>query len=74
MAIASSRGVLTSLLQTLDRSGPLVILPHDNPDPDALASAVALKHIVTTLLEKEARTQRIDQNGLKRCPLSLIGL
>ncbi|HYV57974.1 MAG TPA: DHHA1 domain-containing protein [Candidatus Nitrosopolaris sp.] len=54
MAIASSRGVLTSLLQTLDRSGPLVILPHDNPDPDALASAAALKHIVTTLLEKEA--------------------
>jgi len=54
MAIASSRGVLTSLLQTLDRPGPLVILPHDNPDPDALASAAALKHIVTTLLEKEA--------------------
>jgi len=54
MAIASSRGVLTSLLQTLDRPGPLVILPHDNPDPDALASAAALKHIATTLLEKEA--------------------
>ena len=54
MAIASSRGVLTSLLQALDRPGPLVILPHDNPDPDALASAAALKHIVTTLLKKEA--------------------
>src|SRR3989442_10995942 len=54
MAIASSRGILTSLLQALDRPGPLVILPHDNPDPDALASAAALKYIVTTLLKKEA--------------------
>ena len=55
MAIATSRGVLTALLQTLDQSGPLVILPHDNPDPDALASAAALKYIVATLLKKEAQ-------------------
>src|SRR5947208_14403825 len=54
MEVASRRGVLTSLLQALDRPGPLVILPHDNPDPDALASAAALKHIVTPLLKKEA--------------------
>ena len=39
MATVASRGALTSLLQVLDRPGPLVILPHDNPDPDALASA-----------------------------------
>src|SRR5262249_15018426 len=37
------------------RRGPLVILPHDNPDPDALASAAALKYLAATLGEKEAR-------------------
>src|SRR3989449_9880687 len=54
MATVASRGVLTSLLGALDRPGPLVILPHDNPDPDALASAAALKYLAATLLEKEA--------------------
>ena len=49
-----SRGVVANLLQVLDRPGPLVILPHDNPDPDAMASAVALKYLVSTLLEKPA--------------------
>src|SRR5205823_4577859 len=54
MAIAASRGAVTSLLGVLDRPGPLVILPHDNPDPDALASAAALKYLVGELLRKEA--------------------
>jgi nanoRNase/pAp phosphatase (c-di-AMP/oligoRNAs hydrolase) len=54
MAIATSRGILTSLLQALEEPGPLVILPHDNPDPDALASAAALKYLVAKLLKKEA--------------------
>ena len=54
MAIAANRGALTSLLQALDHPGPLVILPHDNPDPDALASAAALKHLAATLLERDA--------------------
>ncbi|MGH7895917.1 MAG: DHH family phosphoesterase [Candidatus Binatia bacterium] len=46
--------MLADLLRVLDRPGPLVILPHDNPDPDAMASAVTLKYIVGHLLEKEA--------------------
>jgi nanoRNase/pAp phosphatase (c-di-AMP/oligoRNAs hydrolase) len=54
MASASTRGMLTELVRVLDRPGPLVILPHDNPDPDAMASAVALKYLVRKLLEKEA--------------------
>jgi nanoRNase/pAp phosphatase (c-di-AMP/oligoRNAs hydrolase) len=41
-------------LQAIEGPGPLVILPHDNPDPDALASAAALKYIVAELLGKEA--------------------
>src|SRR5262249_35660200 len=54
MASPPSRGVIASLLHTLDRPGPLVILPHDNPDPDSMASAAALKFIAGSLLEKPA--------------------
>jgi nanoRNase/pAp phosphatase (c-di-AMP/oligoRNAs hydrolase) len=54
MATAANRGALTSLLQALDTPGKLVILPHDNPDPDALASAAALEWLACTLLKKEA--------------------
>lgn len=50
----SPRGSLAALLPVLDRPGPLIILPHDNPDPDALAAAAALKFVVAGLLEKEA--------------------
>ncbi len=54
MARSATRGVLGTLLQVLDRPGPLLILPHDNPDPDAMASAVALKYVVWNLIAKEA--------------------
>jgi nanoRNase/pAp phosphatase (c-di-AMP/oligoRNAs hydrolase) len=54
MARSPNRGVLANLLQVLDRPGPLLILPHDNPDPDAMASAAALKYIVGALLGKPA--------------------
>ena len=50
----NNRGTLTTLLQALDGPGQLVILPHDNPDPDALASAAALKYLASELLRKEA--------------------
>ncbi|WP_335999289.1 DHH family phosphoesterase [Halorientalis halophila] len=32
-----------------DVEEPLAIVTHDNPDPDAIASAVALKHVAATL-------------------------
>jgi nanoRNase/pAp phosphatase (c-di-AMP/oligoRNAs hydrolase) len=54
MATVASRGALTSLLAALDRPGSLVILPHDNPDPDSLASAAALKFLVATLAKRDA--------------------
>src|SRR2546429_2053007 len=50
----NNRGTLAGLLQVLEGPGPLVILPHDNPDPDSLASAAALKYMVGELLRKEA--------------------
>jgi nanoRNase/pAp phosphatase (c-di-AMP/oligoRNAs hydrolase) len=54
MPTPPTRGALAALLQALDKPGPLLILPHDNPDPDALASAATLKYLVGRLLEKEA--------------------
>jgi nanoRNase/pAp phosphatase (c-di-AMP/oligoRNAs hydrolase) len=45
--------MLAGLLQALEGPAPLVILPHDNPDPDALASAAALKYLVQELIGKE---------------------
>jgi nanoRNase/pAp phosphatase (c-di-AMP/oligoRNAs hydrolase) len=54
MTGSASRGGLAGFLQAVDRPGPLVILPHDNPDPDALASAAALKYLAATVLKKEA--------------------
>src|SRR5262245_16990256 len=54
MTSASTRGLLADLLRVLERPGPLVVLPHDNPDPDAMASAVALKYLANRLLDKEA--------------------
>src|SRR5437667_5054302 len=59
----NNRGTLASLLQVLDRPGPLVILPHDNPDPDALACAAALKYLVGERLRKEAHIARGGSGG-----------
>src|SRR4029453_12758647 len=54
MSTAPTRGLLADLLRELDRPGPLVILPHDNPAPDSRASAGALKFLAHRLLEKES--------------------
>jgi nanoRNase/pAp phosphatase (c-di-AMP/oligoRNAs hydrolase) len=54
MASPAPKSMLTGLLQALGGHAPLIILPHDNPDPDALASAAALKYLAQKLLEKDA--------------------
>lgn len=61
MAGVSPKSHLAGLLQALEGPAPLVILPHDNPDPDALASAAALKFLVRELMGKEAT---IAQGGI----------
>lgn len=53
MAGVSPKSQLAGLLQALEGPAPLVILPHDNPDPDALASAAALKFLTQELLGKD---------------------
>ena len=45
------KGPVVSLLAAVEGPQPLVILPHDNPDPDALASAAALQYILRELAE-----------------------
>jgi nanoRNase/pAp phosphatase (c-di-AMP/oligoRNAs hydrolase) len=42
------------LLGTVGNAGRVLILPHNNPDPDAIASAVALRHLLTEKLDVEA--------------------
>jgi nanoRNase/pAp phosphatase (c-di-AMP/oligoRNAs hydrolase) len=51
--IVPSRSPLNQLLRVTESSAPLIILPHDNPDPDALASAAALRFIVQQAHEEK---------------------
>ncbi len=41
------------LLRVTEGPAPLIILPHDNPDPDALASAAALRFIINQVYENK---------------------
>lgn len=49
VSVELSHAKLQELLSTLKGSRSLLILTHDNPDPDALASASCLKYIVSKL-------------------------
>jgi nanoRNase/pAp phosphatase (c-di-AMP/oligoRNAs hydrolase) len=52
--VVPSKSPFHQLLQTITGPAPLVILPHDNPDPDALASAAALRFLVNqAMADKE---------------------
>jgi len=51
---ANNRAALPALLQAVARPGPIVILPHDNPDPDSLASAATLVYLFRELARREA--------------------
>jgi len=42
---------LESLLQAVGENEQILILPHNDPDPDAIASAVALRHLLTQRLD-----------------------
>jgi nanoRNase/pAp phosphatase (c-di-AMP/oligoRNAs hydrolase) len=49
VSIETSEAKLRELLTAIKGSRSLLILTHDNPDPDALASASCLKYIVSKL-------------------------
>ena len=46
--------MIPALLQAVSRPGSIVILPHDNPDPDALASAATLAYLFRTLANRDS--------------------
>ena len=50
--VASQRPHLNQVLENLDR---LLILPHNDPDPDAVASAAALQFLVKTVWQIDCR-------------------
>jgi nanoRNase/pAp phosphatase (c-di-AMP/oligoRNAs hydrolase) len=45
---------LSRLFDAAGKAKTLLILPHNNPDPDAIASAVALRHLLTEALKVES--------------------
>jgi len=52
--MGQAKGPLVSLMAAVEGSAPLIILPHDNPDPDALASAAALQYVLRELAQKDS--------------------
>ena len=46
---------LDMLVEALNGAGNVLILPHNDPDPDAIASAVALRHLLMERLNVESR-------------------
>jgi len=63
-------------LLSLDLAEPLLILAHENPDPDSLASAVALRHL---LLETRGQNSTVGYSGIvgraeNRAMVELLGL
>ena len=52
---------LEQLLRAIEGASSILILPHNDPDPDAIASAVALRYL---LLEKLGIESRIAYRGI----------
>lgn len=46
---------LDALLEALDATPNILILPHNNPDPDAIASAVAVQYLINKQLGRRSR-------------------
>ncbi len=53
--MASTMKALDQLHQTIRQRGPLLILPHNDPDPDAIASALALQHLLAQKWDLQSR-------------------
>src|SRR5262245_47771742 len=51
--VVPSKSQIHQLLRAIEGPTPLIILPHDNPAPDALASAAALRCIVNAAHEEK---------------------
>lgn len=72
-----------SLLDWVRGQGKIVIIVHDNPDPDCLASAMALRHLFVMKLNKDAvitfsgmigRSENLAMAKELQIPLSPLGI
>ncbi|MFC1737027.1 bifunctional oligoribonuclease/PAP phosphatase NrnA [Candidatus Hydrogenedentota bacterium] len=67
-----ARKKIAELLDTATGNGRILIVAQDNPDPDSIASALALKHIFAEKLRKRAKivyggsVQRVENRGMIR--------
>ena len=74
------------MLEWLRGKGKVIIIIHDNPDPDCLASAMALRHLLTMKLNRDAviafsgmigRSENIamaKELEITLIPLELVGM
>lgn len=51
---ARDKGYIDQMLAWVSGRGKIIIIVHDNPDPDCLASALALRHLFVMKLNKDA--------------------
>src|SRR5512136_1826095 len=72
-----------ALLDWVRGRGKIVIVVHDNPDPDCLASALALRHLFVMKLNKESvvtfsgiigRSENIAMAHELQIPLTPLGM
>jgi len=53
-AESEAQRLLERLLAAVDDERPVAIYTHDQPDPDSIASAYALQHLLTRRLEVDS--------------------
>jgi nanoRNase/pAp phosphatase (c-di-AMP/oligoRNAs hydrolase) len=85
-SLQRSREHSDEILEWLQGKGKTIIIIHDNPDPDCLASAMALRHLLAMKLSKDAvitysgmigRSENIamaKELGITLTPLEMVDL
>jgi nanoRNase/pAp phosphatase (c-di-AMP/oligoRNAs hydrolase) len=82
-AVAKIRDDLDDLLDWIGGRGNIVIIVHDNPDPDCLASAMALRHLFVMKLNRDAtitfsgmigRSENLAMARVLEIPLTPLGI
>lgn len=81
--LATSRQMTEMMLDWLRGRGRIIIILHDNPDPDCLASAMALRHLFIMKLNRDSviafngmigRSENLAMAKSLEIPLSPLGL
>ncbi|TWJ26525.1 DHH family phosphoesterase [Geobacter argillaceus] len=81
--LQETRRITDALLDWVRGRGKIVIVVHDNPDPDCLASALALRHLFVMKLNRESvvtfsgiigRSENIAMAHELQIPLTPLGM